>query len=186
MPFTAMEPFDLYNLQAAIEGRVSKTMWCYPNEIKAISELLQDANIHFWTAWGSKPDMIRARVASNPTKDDKTRIRVRVVPYNALELQAFCDRFMETCGWLRLVYTGESQSVVFLKAINALFTSRRLYPHTEIKENILKRQNNLCAKCCDPLSSPEFDHVSPLCLGGAPHPGGQCRIDSLGWPTDHL
>ena len=50
--------------------------------------------------------------------------------------------------------------------MNILFTSRRMNPPEAIKQRIRVVQKNRCALCNDALSECEFDHISPLCLGG--------------------
>jgi hypothetical protein len=165
VPFSAMTPFDLSEFERAVEQRTSRTFYCFPNQIKDIADSLADAEIPVWTAWGNRPEQVRALTACNDTKQDRTKIRVKVVPYNAPQLQQFCDTFSEHMGWLRLVYTGESQSVLFLRALNAMCTSRRINPPQAMKEAILERQRGVCALCEDPGT--EFDHVTPLCLGGS-------------------
>ena len=181
VPFSDMHEFDEKAFRTAVDLDESATFYCYPTEVKDIQAKISD--IPVWAALGNRPETIRSLNVCEKSKRDKTSIKVKVVAPNALQLQEFCQVFCERNNWRRLIYAGESHSVVFAQAMNLLFTSRRMSPPEAIKQHIKNLQKNRCALCGDELSECEFDHTTPLCLGGTNEPEniralcGQCHAE---------
>jgi len=181
MPFSKMLEFEERAFRAAVDLDESTTFYCYPTEITGIQTSISD--IPVWVALGNRPETIKSLTVCEKSKRDKTCIKVKVVAPNALQLQEFCQVFCERNSWLRLAYAGESQSVFFAEAMSVLFTSRRLSPPETAKQRIKNVQKNRCALCGDDLNECEFDHATPLCLGGTNEPEniralcGQCHAE---------
>jgi len=143
-----------------------------------VKQQLEEADIPVWVGLGNRPEVIKSLNFAPATKKEqgggkrhmsekKVQIRVKVVPYNAFQLQEFCVAFSDEMGNAKFVYHGESMPVVYMRALSYLCTSRRLSPPKAVKDAILEKQKGKCKICGDKLDDHcEFDHISPLCRGG--------------------
>ena len=180
VPFADMQEFELEAFKQQVVDNISKTFYCYQGQVKDLKQQIDATDIPIWVGLGNRPELIRSlNVCQKKNKDGegggkqknhavkKIQIRVKVVPDNALQLQDFCAIFSEHNNWAKLVYAGESTSVIFNRALTVLCTSRRMNPQSDMREMIKFKQECKCSICGDTLGAKfEIDHISPLCLGG--------------------
>ena len=178
VPFSDMVEFKIEAFQEQIQEDISKTFYCYTHQVKDIKKQIDEAGIPVWVGLGNRPEVIVSLNVCKKTKKEenagkrhasekKVEIRVRVVANEALLLQDYCCMFSEMNNRAKLIYGGQSISVVFMKALNVLCTSRRLNFPSEIRTAISVKQGCKCAICADPLVIGfELDHIEPLCNGG--------------------
>ena len=162
--FDEMQEYCWEAFQSAVASDAPVTFRCFPHEIAAIRKQAEAQGIPVWVGLGNRPHLIRSVNVCTQTQE-KAKIRVKAVPVNAEQLREFCRKFEEMC-FLCLDYGGESQSVVFMRAMAALCTNRRVALPSETKGRILKAQGDRCGMCGDTLTQCEFHHVTPVCMGG--------------------
>ena len=170
-----MERFRLEAFLEQVGEQISKVYWCYPKQIGEVQEQLKDAGINFYVCLGNRPEQVKAvyvqqktRKAEKGKKTAKVQIGVRVVPDDHEILYEACRHFEEIAG-LKMVYYGESRSVITDRMIKALFCSRRAFVQPWLRQQILEHQQHKCAKCGEKLGEharAECDHIVPLCRGG--------------------
>ena len=167
----ALEPFT-----QQIQENMSKTFFCFRQDIKDIKQRLEDQKVPIYTMLGNNPEAISAIAASNRRKnqdggpharEQKVDIRIKVVPDEAERLQAFCEIFSSMNNSAKITYAGESAPVLFHKMTRLFFTSRRAKPPQETIDEILAMQDGKCFLCETRLGKKfDIDHILPICLSG--------------------
>ena len=132
--FDEMQEYSWEAFQEAVANDTPTLFRCYPHEIAAVKKQAEASGIPVWTSLGNRPHLIRSVNVCTQTKE-RAKIRVKAVPVNAEQLREFCRKFEEMCQ-VRLDYGGESHNVVFLRAMTALCTNRRVAVPTETKERL--------------------------------------------------
>jgi hypothetical protein len=109
------------------------TFYAYASEIEDIkAELEKDPDIPgFYTRLGMDPSKISCIVFTEKKQKKnnraaKIKIKIRVVPDDAVALQRFCDEFEKKTN-LRLPYRGESQAALVNRAVLEIMVYRRKY-----------------------------------------------------------
>jgi hypothetical protein len=162
--FDEMREFSWGAFQEAVANDTPMIFRCYPHEIAAVKKQAEANGIPVWASLGNRPHLIRSVNVCTQTKE-RPKIRVKAVPVNAEQLREFCRKFEELCQ-VRLDYGGESQSVVFMRALTALCINKRVALPSETKERLRRAQGDRCGMCGDKLTQCELHHRTPVCMGG--------------------
>ena len=171
------EPFEKFKLlKTAIAAKESRTWYAYADEIEDLrQELEKDPDVPgFHVKYGVDAEKISSiifvdRSKKDKNKNHKSKLKIRVVPDNANELQFFCEEFEKQTG-LRLPYRGESEAVVMHRATLELLVYRRKFVPPALREAISRRFKGKCACCGDSYGNKfDVDHIRPLREGGLDH-----------------
>ena len=170
-----MKPYDLDRFLEHVDGKETVIFRCYRKQIAEVQEQLKDAGIDFYICLGNSPERVIAvyvspknNAAKKGKKQQKVQIGVRVVPDDHEELNDACECFQKKTG-LKLVYYGESRSVITDKMIKALFCSRRAAVDDSQRKALLEAQDYKCALCGEKNAKMECDHITPLVRQGTNH-----------------